>query len=448
MLQSASANTKFDVMKKLAPFLERDMLASSFLITAVLSGRLSFASLIPLVEQPAFYLEFRFWTTGFAVLMSLRLITDIRQHLSAFLICTYALLAYLVLRSLHLAGSGGQIADAIYLAVQLTTLTVLASRARCLSVIGGLALFAAGGLFTLALLGVNDEVHNGSGWAPIGGTITFYRLEFFGFCIALYCFLGRPRITHLFMLSVFFFGTWASLSKVATVASLVALAPVFSIGLARHQFGRIALLTLAILISYLVWQDRFGTTMRMRVAESGAFRTATAVVQPGSNLPGLKPGQDLEIRAEYCISSTYQTPNCRSNSLVDQSGRLIMIAEALRGFIKSPVFGNGLGQYRVISVNSSTRIEQAYLYPHNIIAELLYSGGIVAIALFLLLVGFAVSSHIPAMRRDPRNSAIVAFLIFILLSAFASGDLYDLRLFLFASVALSALNCKAADAKN
>ena len=437
MIRFALEKFRPEISGALGPYMTREVWAAGLLTAAVLAGKLSFAPPAPSPGLPAHLFEFRLWLTVVAVLLSVRRMSEVRQYLSPVQACTGLLLAYLVLRSLGLAGSGDQILDAFFMAVQITGLAVLAVRARCLTAIGCVALGAATGLFVLALFGVNDEVLNGNGWAPIGGPITFYRIEFLGLCISLYCFLGRPRIVYLALIGIFFFATWASLSKIAIFASLIALTPVFYVYLGRREFGKVSLVAVAILIGCLVWQERYGTIMQLRISEAANVSQISPNERPSSN--GLHAGQDLALSAEYCTRSADRTSVCRSNVLVDRSGRLILFAQAMHGFLESPLFGMGLGQYRLTSINKSTGIEQAYLYPHNIVAEMMYSGGVIALSLLLLILGYSLMAYRRAVRLEPRACTIIGLGIFILLSALASGDLYDLRLFLCASVVLCVL---------
>lgn len=476
------------LLRQLRSFLNTDVVTACFLMFTILSGKLSFASMFPDRLLPDFLFELRLWSVLAVCWLLRRSLRDMQQFKEPILVGTLGLLAYLVIRSVGLDGSGEPILDALYLAIEVAAVAVLASRQRCVTAMGVLSITLALLLFLLALWGVKNEDLNGAGWAPIGGPITFYRLEFLGLCIAMFCFLNRPRILLLLLLllliSVFFFATWSSLSKIALIASVIALAPVYIVCLARSRYMQAGLLTVALGAAFAVWQVKLGATMQLRVADSAVLQQGagdadsrqssrqqrltmfggTKDLPPqevklsklqdiqvlrglSPETPLLSPGQDLFIRSEYCIVSDAISLECRSNALTDRSGRLLMFAEAMRGFTQSPIVGNGLGQYAVRTVSARTMTMETYGYPHNILAEMAHAGGLFALALMFCMLTYAAHVFVNASIREPRYAAIVAFAIFMFLSALAAGDFYDLRLFLCMCVGLSVLHRKSSDTR-
>lgn len=485
MPSTAAQNPHSIPQGRLASLVSTDVIATCALMFTILSGKLSFAFLFPDRLLPTFLFEFRLWgvvALAFLLRHSLRESRHLREPIFVGTIC---LLAFLIVRSLGLENSAEPILDALYLSIEVAAIAVLARKKECVTTMGMLSLGLAVLLFLLALWGVKNEDLNGAGWAPIGGPITFYRIEYLGLCVALYCYLNRPNALFLVLISVFFFATWSSLSKIAIVASIIALAPVYVVCFSRNQYKQIALVSIALLTSCLVWQVRLGSTMQLRVAESavlqqglnsdgidarqpsgrwpnafrgqiGAAKTpfgdksgiealppGTRALNPGPGTRALNPGQDMFLQSDYCIVTAEITLECRSNALTDRSGRLLMFAEAMRGFAQSPIVGNGLGQYVVRSINVRTDVLEAYNYPHNILAEMAFTGGAVALMLFLSILGYTAHLFANAPIREPRSAALVCFGIFMFLSALAAGNFYDLRLFLCLCVGLSVMHTQS-----
>ena len=527
---------------RLTAMVSADVIATCALMFAILSGKLTFAFLLPDHLLPTFLLEFRLWGILAVVFLLRRSLRDIQQFREPIFIGTICLLAFFVVRSIGLANSAEPILDALYLAIEATAVAVLAAKQECVKTMGVMSLLLAMVLFLLALWGVRNEDLNGPGWAPIGGPITFYRIEYLGLCIALYCFMDRSKTIFLVLICAFFFATWSSLSKIAVAASIVALVPVLVVELARNQYKRLILLSLALLAGFFVWQTRLGPTMQLRFAGSAVLQEGLAGTRPvartqvaveeglaglanatpvartqvaveeglaglanatpvartpmaveeglagranarpvartpmaaeailpqaaglastrvsngavpsGDNLAvdglppsnrSLNPGQDLFLQSEYCILTAEIARECRSNALTDRSGRLLMFAEAMRGFAQSPIIGNGLGQYAVRSINVGTNVLEVYDYPHNILAEIAFTGGAIALVLMLSFLAYTAHLFANAPLREPRSAALISFGIFMFLSALVAGDLYDFRLFFCLCIGLSVVHTQA-----
>jgi O-antigen ligase len=92
---------------------------------------------------------------------------------------------------------------------------------------------------------------------------------------------------------------------------------------------------------------------------------------------------------------------------------------APKAFSEAPLLGHGAGGWALF-VGSS----DGPAYPHNVFAELLVEGGLVALGLFLALLGAAFRPvSLERLRRDP--AALCAMLLFIntFLNAMLTGDL-------------------------
>ena len=86
---------------------------------------------------------------------------------------------------------------------------------------------------------------------------------------------------------------------------------------------------------------------------------------------------------------------------------------------RAPLLGQGIGGWPVLAGYGDNRV-----YPHNLFAELLVEGGMVALALFLAMVGVALrSASLERMRRDPQALCAMMLLANTVLNAMVSSDL-------------------------
>ena len=84
----------------------------------------------------------------------------------------------------------------------------------------------------------------------------------------------------------------------------------------------------------------------------------------------------------------------------------------------APLVGLGVGAWPV--VNSNVDVQR---YPHNLFAELMVEGGLIAVALFLVLIATALrSATIDRMRHDPQALCAVMLFINTFLNAMVSSD--------------------------
>lgn len=117
--------------------------------------------------------------------------------------------------------------------------------------------------------------------------------------------------------------------------------------------------------------------------------------------------------------------------LVDRvhlSGRGVLFETAWQMGIQDPVFGAGLGAYRVSG--------DQFTYPHNVLLELFAEAGIVAVLLASAVTFFVLVRLV--RRRDQLDSATLGALVLIATASQVSGDLYDTRaLPLLALIAVS-----------
>jgi hypothetical protein len=442
------------VLTSAAPFIARrsvriqDLIAATAaaaLTVSVLSGKLALPRLLDDGNLPSLWLEIRFPALLLALGLTIFLVildsksfakpTDISIWFAS---SVTALIFYLVIRSVGLAGAAPAVVDCAYLIFQIWLLAALSQTPQGNIAIATIAVGTACLLFLLALVGVGKPELNGQGWAPIGGVITFYRIEFLGLCITLYFYLKDDRLAWLPFVGLFFFATLATLSKAALLAAALSLLIVILALLTRKRFVSLALLFVTFSLAFTAWNYRFSNSMSQRVTDAFIVTDNVPTHSKDMNTGApekslLNPGQDMAFKIEYCLTK-YAT--CQTREFVDRSGRAVLSAAALEGFASSPLIGKGLGQYLVESENLRGGGLQPYKYPHNIITELMFTGGTIALILFVVVAGIAFKICLRTSKKSLPAAAIISFTTFIFLSALASGDLYDLRLALCAALIL------------
>lgn len=119
------------------------------------------------------------------------------------------------------------------------------------------------------------------------------------------------------------------------------------------------------------------------------------------------------------------------------SGRTAVYLSAWELGLDAPLFGIGLAGFAVVG---------NHVYPHNLFLEVFCEGGLVGLALLMLLLGPPLAAIV--RRRsgaDPRDHA--AFVV-ALLSAQFSGDLYDSRTVFVLAIFLAVLTSTDRDRSN
>lgn len=86
---------------------------------------------------------------------------------------------------------------------------------------------------------------------------------------------------------------------------------------------------------------------------------------------------------------------------ISTSGRDIFYKKAIDTFLNSPIFGNGIGAY--------ANIFGIYVYPHNIILEILNDFGILGLIVFLVFIIKAFKNLAKMLKQD-KNEQIIALL--------------------------------------
>lgn len=138
----------------------------------------------------------------------------------------------------------------------------------------------------------------------------------------------------------------------------------------------------------------------------------------------------------------FQTLKFRTEVLITEGGtsaleRIALYQEALALWVRSPIWGIGVGQFSIEVTGEDVR-----LYPHNIILELGAETGLLGVLVFVMTIVVAVARPLVTFAIQGKLAKTTArYLLveccFALLNAMVSGDLNDNRL-LFTWVALLA----------
>ncbi len=319
------------------------------------------------------------------------------------------------------------------------------------------------GLFLLAAAGVGNPELNGPGWAPFGGPITFYRIEFLAFGAALYLSERSSslagKVLHLVVAGACFFSTLASLSKAAFASAVVSVL-FMCLWLAvqkqyRTMFSVVGVVAVVIALFYGV---DFGQTLAARFAESkievfskdrqvDSSAVLLDVYAPDLRFETLSPDKQRKLEEIWPVYSGLGAPHYQKDPsaflrflsrvviIGDTSSRIQMLMLVLKDARSSFWFGRGMGSFRFAGVNTATKEIEIYRYPHNILLELLFCTGIIGLALFGIVVfTTAVLVGQTALSR-PGVIFLAGYLLFIFLTATLAGDYYDFRTFWFVSLA-------------
>lgn len=388
-------------------------------------------------------LSARFWSTAAALILLLPA-TRRSAGIPASSWALLAFLAYMIVRSLW-GGSdktAGMQIDLVFLATQAALVTFVAQDRRLSIAFGCSILAIAGAYFALSLAGqvvaqATGNTRYGLGWGPIGTPVTFNRIQFLGFCLAM-MFVPRFRALALLVATLFLYGTFASVQKAAFVAGggalLLIAACLVSTRNWKNSIGLVAVVALSLLVFQLTYLDRLTERIDRAVQSSSTTVAATerVVAKEIEDTPALTG--DLAsaalstIQVNYCLYDEMRELDCKEIAVADGSGRLLFLVEALRGWASSPLFGHGLGNFSVTSVHPTTFEPDSYYYPHNLFAEVAFSGGAIGLALMAVALIWAIRDAIWSRFEAPAKWYLLGFAAFLFVSTLFAGDIYDSRL--------------------
>jgi O-antigen ligase len=181
--------------------------------------------------------------------------------------------------------------------------------------------------------------------------------------------------------------------------------------------GAFVSLAVALVVFVLVFGNRISVRVAGPLVAVAVAGAAAAVALLGSQLTTILDERFLQV----------------AEGGSDFSGRPGLLTGAWRIFGESPVVGAGLDSFRALFGWT-----QDLDYPHNVVAELATTGGVVALALFAaFLVGW-LRAWGPPRELSSSQVALVLAALFVLTSSLFSGDLYDTRFFWIFAVAATA----------
>ncbi|KHD89996.1 MAG: hypothetical protein OM95_00255 [Bdellovibrio sp. ArHS] len=323
-----------------------------------------------------------------------------------------------------------------------------------------------GVLFMLCLVGFGNPDLNGSGWAPFGGPITFYRIEFFVFCAAVFLAFKstkrREQVVHLLFAVVTLYSTFASLSKMATAAAMLAIVYLTYILVSKGDYKKAGLLVLSGVVTFTLFVKTFGTRFVGRINEisniSVEKSASSEVVFIPDNVKLLYRNdlkfEELSVDQKKKMISVgsffYDNyPNYQEEFagflrfvdryaiIYDGSARLRMWMEAFDLFKAHRWFGGGVGNYSYTELNYYAKGGmETYRYPHNIFFELVSTTGLVGLALFGLCLFVFLVLVSRAVDKFPAFVFLQGYMLFVFLTSMFAGDLFDFKIFWFMGCAL------------
>lgn len=444
---------------------------------AIFSGKFSFDRFVVETSRTS-WLELRIWASALACVLAFFLmhrshfrIPTLRKELLVGLALVVLLHGYFIANAVLIGDvrrEAEYVLDFSLLLLWAFLIVFYFRSQRDLIVFSIIAETVAVALFILALLGWGNPDLNGGGWAPFGGTITFYRIEFLAFCAGLY--LSTLTTTtyskgiHLMVVGIGLFSTLASLSKAAFIAAFcVALVTIFNL-LSIKQYQRAASIATIMCVVFFGFFWIKGDLLQNRVERATVSTLTVRPVEPAPppwSLPHAYSTRILEeIQSRHVISIDDLTEEERAqlralwkvfkqeslprdvtdlkpflmsmNGMVvleDGTTRLPMALTAWDAFVTHKWFGIGVGNYAYKSFNSYTDVIDTYRYPHNIILEILATTGLLGMILFL---GAIFYFQVLLRRYFLRGSASIYFAgygMFIFITALFAGDIYDFRLY-------------------
>jgi len=314
-------------------------------------------------------------------------------------------------------------------------------------------------LFLFAVGGFGNPDLNGPGWAPFGGPITFYRIEFLAFCAALYLSAKsgplHEKVLHTLIGAIALYSTFASMSRAAAAAAVIVLLYCLYWLLSAKSYRQALVLfvhSAAVIICFTQLQGEILQT-RIHKVDAGEWRHTyidaglKAIYSKNLRMDDLSEEQQRRVIALWELQREwvpdYHTDLVGFLRVVDRevvfddtTARLRMWLEAYKLFQINKWFGVGVGNYEHTDLGDSPSSVDNYRYPHNIIWDLLATMGyagllLFGMALFVLLVLVQQQLH-----SAPALLFVKGYLLFFLLTAMFAGDFFDFRVFWFVALAV------------
>jgi len=381
--------------------------------------------------------------------------------------------------------------DTLLILVQATLIAFVVRSTTDICLFAWIAEIVALALIVFRALGFGNPELYGLTFAPFGNPITIYRLEFFGFCSALYLGLARSegqaaRLTHGLAAALTLYATFASLSRAATLAALTVTGMYCLWFLSRKEYRTAASLVVITALG-LVGMLTFSAALENRFATADPTRIAAAATRIDAHHHGAAQpidgvpidyavmqanGRILDVLARYYRGEVSEfddldveqrryleavayvnegaLPDPRKDlgmflfaasrlvTVGDGSSRIGMAIQAWRDFALKPWFGIGLDNYRYyipLPEKSTIILEK---YPHNIILEMLSGLGLVGAAMFAVALAGAMLLAFRLAAESPPLVFMAGYLAFVFFTALFSGNIFDFRLVWLVTIAMVA----------
>jgi hypothetical protein len=268
----------------------RELLACAAVLTAILAGKLQ----IPLGRlgiEPSMWGEIRLWSllAGAALLTPDIIKASIREMARPVVVCLCALLAYLFVRSFFDVSDGtdAKRIDLIYLFAEAILVAVAVSHPRRIAMMAYTILCLAIAYLLIAIAGqifpsLGSRENFGLGWGPLGGPITFNRVQFLAFCVAMCLATETPRRQIFFAAlgSLFLFATMASLQKAAILSAGLTLVFAATHLLWNRRYFQVVGLALIATVASIALMTLYGDRLSYRIERLTEPGLATPITQP------------------------------------------------------------------------------------------------------------------------------------------------------------------------
>ena len=156
-----------------------------------------------------------------------------------------------------------------------------------------------------------------------------------------------------------------------------------------------------------------------------------SVVTVGTYL-AMDRGRDLPTA--YRIVDALSSPGS-SSSVQSRVGRM---KQAYEGWLLRPIAGHGLGSF-----GPNTGQENVRAYPHNIILEVLYEGGVVGLAALISLIGLSIRTfwRNRFAKADALSASVFLMFVFATTTMMVSNTYADSRPF-FVALGILLVRCE------
>lgn len=423
------------------------------LLVSVLSGKMAFPVGWLGFESAPLWAEARFAALLASALLLMPEIRRMRFHdlLNPTFVCIALLCAYLFARSWWDMGDATteKRVDYLIIIAQLFVgaAAIMAQNTRH-DIAAGI-LFLAGAYLLIAIGGqlfdfMGKATNYGLGWGPVGGPITFNRIQFLAACVALALAASttRPsthRIAFALIAAVFLFATIASLQKAAIAAVGVSIFLLSMLLVVTGHWRRAVPLAIIVAVSIAGFVYLYGDRLNGRL-------TNLSIASPGTPVQTDEAASfyvtEYGVLIHYCSAPTSALPAitelpCRTLRYADRTSRLAFVTEAAVGLLESPLLGKGIGNFVITVAHPDTLLPDVYYYPHNLIFEVGFESGLFGmLLLFGALLAVAV---IPFRTTAPLStrSYVSLFMAFLFINTMFAGDFYDSRLLWLGGIALA-----------